>query len=129
MRKMHHKGGIMSSGSEPYLFGARSSEEQAEREGAVNLILSSLEQVSQSVAPVSVGLTSEGVELITWLMDLGAAPGRFQVSDTLRTISSGRPAVMLLIAPNIAGEMRSLVERGAFRHRAGASDPTALRIH
>jgi hypothetical protein len=119
----------MSSGTAPYLFGARSTEEQAEREGAVNLILSSLEQVSRSEAPVSVGLTSEGVELITWLMDLGAAPNRFQVSETLRLISTGRPAVMLLIAPNIAGEMRSLVERGAFRHRAGARDPSTIRIH
>lgn len=115
--------------SETYLFGASTEAEQAERETQVSQILSSLDQVSRSEAPVSVGLTSEGVELITWLMDLGAAPDRFQVSETIRVISTGRPAVMLLIDPNVAGEMRSLVERGAFRHRAGASDPSLVRIH
>lgn len=117
------------TGSETYLFGARTEQEQTERERQISLILTSLEQVSRSSEPVSVGLSSEGVELITWLMDLGAAPARFQVSETLRLIGTGRPAVMLLIAPNIAGEMRSLVERGAFRHRAGATDPATIRIH
>lgn len=119
----------MQTRTDTYLFGASSEAEQAERETQVSLILSSLEEVSRSPAPVSVGLTSDGIELVTWLMDLGAAPDRFQVSDTLRLISTGRPAVMIILAPNVAGEMRDLVERGVFRHRAGASDPSLVRIH
>ena len=119
----------MSDGVGAFLFGATSETEQAELERQVSVILSSLEQVAKGPDPVTVGLTSQGVDLITWLMDLGAAPDRFEVSRTIKLIGRGRPAVMLVIAPNVAEEMRSMVERGAFRHRAGATDPDAIRVH
>jgi hypothetical protein len=112
-----------------YLFGAETDADQTDRERQVSLILTSLEEASRSDRPVTVGISAEGVSLMTWLMDLGAAPGQFPVSRTLRLLGTGRPSIMLMLNPNIAGEMRALIEKGAFRHRAGATDPTSLRIH
>lgn len=119
----------MKNTAEPYLFGAETEAQQADRERQVSLILTSLEEVSRSQEPVTVGLSADGVSLVTWLMDLGAAPGQFPVSRTLRLLGAGRPSIMLMLNPNIAGEMRALIEKGAFRHRAGATDPSAIRIH
>lgn len=117
------------NGSETYLFRARSAEEQAMREAQVRLILSSLEEASGAPAPVLVGLTPDGVELLTWLLDLGAAPGGFPPAGMIRTLATGRPGVMVMIAPDLAGRMRSLVELGEARHRAGLTDPALIRIH
>lgn len=116
-------------GSETYLFRARSTEEQAMREARVRLILSSLEEASGAPAPVLVWLTPDGVELLTWLLDLGAAPGGFPPAGMIRTLATGRPGVMVMIAPDLAGRMRSLVELGEARHRAGLTDPALIRIH
>ena len=101
----------------------------SERERQLDLILSSLDEVSRAPEPVTVGLTEDGVSLITWLMDLGAAPNEFPVSKTLKLLGAGRPALMIILAPHVAAEMRSLVEKGAYRHRAGATDPSSVRIH
>lgn len=117
------------SGSQTFLFGATCAREQAERERQLDLILSSLDEVSRAPEPVTVGLTEGGVSLITWLMDLGAAPDEFPVSKTLKLLGTGRPALMIILAPHVAAEMRSLVEKGAYRHRAGATDPSSVRIH
>ena len=117
------------NGTQTYLFRARSAEEQAMREAQVRLILSSLEEASGAPAPVLVGLTPDGVELLTWLLDLGAAPQAFHPASALRSIAVGRPGVMAMIAPEMAARMRSLVELGEARHRAGLSDPTQIRIH
>jgi hypothetical protein len=119
----------MTSGSETYLFRARSAEEQTEREKQVRLILSSLTEAASAPVPVLMGLSVEGVDLITWLMDLGAAPEAFPPSVMIRDLSRGRPGVMVMVTPDTAERMRAMVERGAFRNRAGASDPSALRIH
>jgi hypothetical protein len=119
----------MTSGSETYLFRARSAEEQMEREGQVRLILSSLSDAAASPTPVLMGLSQDGVELMTWLMDLGAAPEAFPPSLMIRTMSAGRPGVMMMVTPDTAGRMRAMVERGEIRNRAGASDPSAVRIH
>jgi len=119
----------MGQGSETYLFRARSEEEQADREGAVKLILSSLVQVSQSVAPAMVGLSPDGVDLLTWLIDLGAAPQVYPPSEMIRQLSARNGAVMMVITPETAGLMSSMVARGEIRHRAGASDPSTIRIH
>lgn len=112
-----------------YLFGAETEADQADRERQVSLILTSLAEASRSNGPVTVGISAEGVSLMTWLMDLGAAPDQFQVSQTLKVIGKGRPSVLIMLAPNVAGEMRALIEKGAFRHRAGATDPSTIRIH
>ena len=117
------------NGSRSYLFGARSTEEQAAREAQVRLILSSLEEASGAPAPVLVGLTPDGVDLLTWLIDLGSAPDAFPPAAMIRTIATGRPGVMVMIAPDLAGRMRSRVELGEPRHRAGVSDPALIRIH
>lgn len=119
----------MQNADDSYLFGAENEADQAERERQVSLILTSLEEVSRSISPVTIGISAEGVGLMTWLMDLGAAPGQFPVSRTLRLLGTGRPSIMLMLTPDVAGEMRVLIEKGAYRHRAGATDPSAIRIH
>jgi hypothetical protein len=119
----------MRGTSGTFLFGAGSESEQAEREGQVRLILSSLEEASGASAPVLVGLTQEGAVLLTWLLDLGAAPDGFPPAGMIRTLAAGRPGVMVMIPPDVASRMRDLVELGAARHRAGLTDPAAMRIH
>ena len=119
----------MQGTSGAFLFGASSEGEQAEREGQVRLILSSLTEASGAGAPVMVGLTQEGVSLMTWLLDLGAAPAAFSPASMIRTLATGRPGVMVMIPPDMASRMRDLVELGAARHRAGLIDPAAMRIH
>lgn len=119
----------MKSTAEPYLFGAENAADQAERERQVSLILTSLKEASRSETPVTVGISAEGVILMTWLMDLGAAPDQFPVSRTLKLLVTGRPAIMIMITSDIAGEMHVLIEKGAYRHRAGATDPSMIRIH
>lgn len=112
-----------------FLFGAGSASEQADREAQVRLILSSLEEASGAPAPVLVGLTHEGVSLLTWLLDLGSAPEAFPPAGMIRTLATGRPGVMVMIAPDLASRMRDLVELGAARHRAGLNDPASIRMH
>jgi len=112
-----------------YLFGASCEATQADQEAQVSIILSTLKQVADADAPLTIGLTSHGVRLITWLMDLGAAPGRYQASNVIRMIGANRPMVNFLITPEVAEHMRALVEIGEARHRAGALNPDAIRIH
>lgn len=112
-----------------FLFGACSKNEQAGREEQVQIILSSLEEASKASAPVLVGFTHEGADLLTWLLDLGSAPGVFPPASMIQTLVAGRPGIMVMIAPDMAEKMRSLVEIGEARHRAGLSDPAAVRIH
>jgi hypothetical protein len=119
----------MGQGSETYLFRARSEEEQADREGAVKLILSSLVQVSKSAVPTMVGLSPDGVDLLTWLIDLGVAPQVYPPSQMIRQMSAQNGGVMMVITPETAGLMISMAARGEIRHRAGASDPSTIRIH
>ncbi len=111
-----------------FLFGSGSESEQAEREEQVRLILSSLTEASGASAPVLVGLTQEGVSLLTWLLDLGAAPAAFPPAGMIRTLATGRPGVMVMIPPDMASRMRDLVDLGAARHRAGLTDPASMRI-
>jgi len=119
----------MRTGTETFLFRARSVAEQTEREAQVRLILASLGEAAASPVPVLMGLSPDGVDLITWLMDLGAAPEAFPPSVMIRTMSAGRPGVMMMITPEAAQNMRAMVERGEIRNRAGATDPSAVRIH
>ncbi len=122
-------GGEMQDATRGYLFGAGSGLEQAEREEAVRLILTSLGDVSRSPVPVMVGLSAEGVSLLTWLIDLGAAPEVYPPCEVIRNMSAVSGGVMMMIAPSAAAIMGTMAGRGEIRHRAGATDPAAIRIH
>jgi len=119
----------MGQESKTYLFKARSEEEQANQEAAVKLILSSLVLVSQSAVPAKLGLSPDGVELLTWLIDLGAAPQVYPPSEKIRKFSARNGTVMIVLTPKTAGLIRFMAARGEIRHRAGASDPSTIRIH
>lgn len=119
----------MHNATREFLFGAGSEPEQAEREEAVRLILTSLGDVSRSPVPVMVGLSVEGASLMTWLMDLGSAPEIYPPSGMIRNMAMHHGGVNMIVAPETAGVMCDMIARGEMRHRAGASDPSAIRIH